>query len=189
MTGVDSNIDNPFYDDSQIIYVLYVCAGFKKNLTFLSFSSCEGAVSSDHKPVHCDFLLETTDGGAAIVDSGEGAGIEMEMFDMKGSGLASMDFILGQEGEGCGRTSRHMTRGTRSWPLIGRVDAFLSLFYISLLSFQCCPSHRPSSASSLLFHRLKLSITSVLRLTFDNVFLIILHSFLPPSPFPLTSWI
>ena len=88
----------PSYTD-RILHKSY--PGFKNNLRFLNFKSCEIVPSSDHKPVFCDFLLQTTAGGINIIKNLKNDGIKFELFDLKGSNLAEMDEVMGHLGEYC----------------------------------------------------------------------------------------
>ena len=101
--NMDAPQVNTFYDKKRIPSytdrVLYKSfSGFQKNLQLLDFKSCEDVPSSDHKPVYCDFLLQTTDGGHNIIKNGKGDGIKFEFFSLKATNLAEMDEVLGKAG-------------------------------------------------------------------------------------------
>ena len=51
-----------------------------------------------HKPVYCDFLLQTTDGGNSIIKNCRNNGIKFEIFSLKATNLAEMDEVLGKSG-------------------------------------------------------------------------------------------
>ena len=101
--NMDAPQVNIFYDKKRIPSytdrILYKSfSGFKKNLQFLNFKSCENVPSSDHKPVYCDFLLQTTDGGNSIIKNCRNNGIKFEIYSLKATNLAEMDEVLGKSG-------------------------------------------------------------------------------------------
>ena len=68
------------FHPTQIEFYTNHSLDLKKNLQFLNFKSCENVPSSDHKPVYCDFLLQTTDGGNSIIKNCRNNGIKFEIY-------------------------------------------------------------------------------------------------------------
>jgi hypothetical protein len=69
-SDLEDRIDN-FYDPKRIPsftdrILFKTLPGFKENITAEAFESCEGAISSDHKPVRAAFQIETTGGAKAV---------------------------------------------------------------------------------------------------------------------------
>jgi hypothetical protein len=89
----------PAYTD-RILY--RSLPGFVDNLQLMSFESCEGAGSSDHKPVRCVFDLKTTAAEADIIKDAAHQGklnMEFEVGELRGHDLAEMDVkVMGMGG-------------------------------------------------------------------------------------------
>merc|ERR1711871_1293245 len=79
----------PSYTDRMLVKSL---PGFTDHVVDIGMESCEGVLSSDHKPVRAFFEVATTIGASGIISSQHVANcVKLEISNLSAKGLASMD--------------------------------------------------------------------------------------------------